>query len=533
MKGLVLKILRGTYPPIPSLYSNDLKEVIAEMLQKDPAKRPSVKRILEKEFLRPYISELLQNIAVGSDIDLRAVINENDSRGFNGQDENRRTGENNMNTANGYQAAPAPQSSNGKPKASSVDERGRLKKLEENLSINKINIQPSHHDVAAVQVPARPNPTGVSSNGGVIPITRSSVERPQVQQVQSVLTNSPFIRHRNSVSGGQSVLNDVTAQYQNPSQAVQPALLAQQAQKSSEVTVVKSISSFRKCEVPDDPRASFSRDRERESQESFSSAQPGGISSKSSSILQDITTTQQKVPVTRQSIGEHKFSLRVNSNNNSSSKENHPYGNENIAGGNNSYLPPTAPLKAPTLSILAVAGAKPKAIAPVSTDNPTVGKSPLRKSLISHGSSRGEKSEEEQGYGDLLKSINECLTKQSSISAKAPTHDEEEQGLSKPVEDVKVLPKFLHPEGHALVLPGISDRDSLGLKLEALRVYLERQLGEDRFYSAYKLIAEPPPATPGEDEGLRLQKIIGGKDNSKFIPLIYQLIVCEDSYYSS
>jgi len=51
MKGLVLKILRGSYPSIPSHYSPELRDLIGEMLTKDPAKRPSVKKILEKDFL--------------------------------------------------------------------------------------------------------------------------------------------------------------------------------------------------------------------------------------------------------------------------------------------------------------------------------------------------------------------------------------------------------------------------------------------------------------------------------------------------
>lgn len=51
MKALVFKILRGTYPEIPKAYSDDLKQVISEMLTKDPADRPSIKKILEKEFL--------------------------------------------------------------------------------------------------------------------------------------------------------------------------------------------------------------------------------------------------------------------------------------------------------------------------------------------------------------------------------------------------------------------------------------------------------------------------------------------------
>jgi NIMA (never in mitosis gene a)-related kinase 1/4/5 len=59
MKGLVLKILRGNYPPIPSNYSKELNEIIADMLIKDPAKRPSMRKILEKDFLARRITKLL------------------------------------------------------------------------------------------------------------------------------------------------------------------------------------------------------------------------------------------------------------------------------------------------------------------------------------------------------------------------------------------------------------------------------------------------------------------------------------------
>ena len=59
MKGLVLKILRGNYPAIPSTYSDDLKGIIAEMLIKEPQKRPSMRKILEKPFLSNRIPKLL------------------------------------------------------------------------------------------------------------------------------------------------------------------------------------------------------------------------------------------------------------------------------------------------------------------------------------------------------------------------------------------------------------------------------------------------------------------------------------------
>jgi NIMA (never in mitosis gene a)-related kinase len=58
MKGLVLKILKGTYPPIASHYSENTKNLLAEMLTKDPSKRPSIKKILEKEFLSSRIGQL-------------------------------------------------------------------------------------------------------------------------------------------------------------------------------------------------------------------------------------------------------------------------------------------------------------------------------------------------------------------------------------------------------------------------------------------------------------------------------------------
>lgn len=59
MKGLVIRILRGNYPAIPATYSEGLKQIIAEMLIKDPQKRPSMRKILEKDFLSRRISNLL------------------------------------------------------------------------------------------------------------------------------------------------------------------------------------------------------------------------------------------------------------------------------------------------------------------------------------------------------------------------------------------------------------------------------------------------------------------------------------------
>ena len=69
----------------------------------------------------------------------------------------------------------------------------------------------------------------------------------------------------------------------------------------------------------------------------------------------------------------------------------------------------------------------------------------------------------------------------------------------------------------------MSERDTVGSKIEALRDYLERQVG-DNFFTAYKMIQEER-----DEDYVGVKKMLGEK--SKFIPLILQLIVCEDSYY--
>lgn len=61
MKGLVLKILRSTYPEIPSSYSSELKNLISAMLTKDPDERPSINKVLEMDFLQTRITNLLMN----------------------------------------------------------------------------------------------------------------------------------------------------------------------------------------------------------------------------------------------------------------------------------------------------------------------------------------------------------------------------------------------------------------------------------------------------------------------------------------
>lgn len=72
--------------------------------------------------------------------------------------------------------------------------------------------------------------------------------------------------------------------------------------------------------------------------------------------------------------------------------------------------------------------------------------------------------------------------------------------------------------------------DSLGYRIEALRLYLESVLGDVPFIAAYKHLVNI--TTEENVEENELEGLLG-KKGMKFVSLIHQLIVCEDSYYAN
>ncbi|CAH8856737.1 unnamed protein product [Trichobilharzia szidati] len=59
MKNLVLKIIRGTYPPVSSKYSYEMRSLISQLFRRNPRDRPSINDILRKPFLSKRIYRYL------------------------------------------------------------------------------------------------------------------------------------------------------------------------------------------------------------------------------------------------------------------------------------------------------------------------------------------------------------------------------------------------------------------------------------------------------------------------------------------
>ncbi|KAM3141150.1 hypothetical protein pb186bvf_006755 [Paramecium bursaria] len=137
------------------------------------------------------------------------------------------------------------------------------------------------------------------------------------------------------------------------------------------------------------------------------------------------------------------------------------------------------------------------------------------KNPLDQKKSREDDSFESQGYGYLLKDIKKCLEKKASMV-------EEEQLVQ---DNFQIQSQFLN-HGKQINVPGTSDRDTIGYKIEALRYYLEQQIGFELFMQVYQTIE-----SQDSESSMKMINQFLNQDQRKYIPLIYQLIVCEDSYY--
>jgi len=67
MPALIMQIVGGNYAPLPAHTHPELQRVIAEALEKDPAKRPRIHDILERDFVKERITRFLDQKLMASE----------------------------------------------------------------------------------------------------------------------------------------------------------------------------------------------------------------------------------------------------------------------------------------------------------------------------------------------------------------------------------------------------------------------------------------------------------------------------------
>ncbi|WIA11274.1 hypothetical protein OEZ85_011398 [Tetradesmus obliquus] len=62
LPALVVKILRGRYPPLPGRYSAQLRGLVGALLQQDPQARPSIDTILRMPYVKTHLAKYAQHV---------------------------------------------------------------------------------------------------------------------------------------------------------------------------------------------------------------------------------------------------------------------------------------------------------------------------------------------------------------------------------------------------------------------------------------------------------------------------------------
>jgi NIMA (never in mitosis gene a)-related kinase len=83
--------------------------------------------------------------------------------------------------------------------------------------------------------------------------------------------------------------------------------------------------------------------------------------------------------------------------------------------------------------------------------------------------------------------------------------------------------------GRALDLMGVRNDDSLGYRIEALRQFLEQEIGLGKFIEAYQFLSEGCDELQADQVDGKMRGIFPTPNLQAYYPLIQQLVVCEDS----
>lgn len=164
----------------------------------------------------------------------------------------------------------------------------------------------------------------------------------------------------------------------------------------------------------------------------------------------------------------------------------------------------------------------------------SVGKEPL---LPATGKSRKEEEErrpvKEEGCAG---SGGGWPTADPSVSSASPTHTSappERGGVynasgATPECDPEWLLRMAEKLASPVCPPTTAHGDSLMYRIEKLRLYLEKEMGEDHLLAVYKAMSNITENEEEEDMMLKGANGFSAAQLQQFIPLITQLIVCED-----
>lgn len=147
--------------------------------------------------------------------------------------------------------------------------------------------------------------------------------------------------------------------------------------------------------------------------------------------------------------------------------------------------------------------------------------------------------EEGAGEGDFAQMVSEMRDLYASVGPGGGDSSpdvglSEEEGRTSSTEErgdsgfLSLKSEFSHRHFNLNGRPLDIKAETVADRVEGLRVILERELGIEPFLSVYRLMEDIGPQDEGQEVALQIHALLGDS-KVRFVPLIHQLLICEES----
>lgn len=500
LKLLVLKILRGIYPPLPNSFSKDLRDLVANMLQKDANRRPSINQILGLSWLHDRAQKCLPPDIVADEFSHTVL--------------------------------------HGKPKP------GALSPPRERPPTVPEGNEESAHPEARSEAQAHQGQGNENGKGFNRPGSKGAAKRPQQDQGRAGSGNegvqrrpaAPAQQRPKAPGGGEGRSNKAPGPKKLQPMGLQPKAAAESGGEHQQ---------------QGRPDAEERRERERKAREARQAEEARERERKQRELQERRKEAEERRRREREK-WRHEFAQRqaeARRNKEAALKDLRGDHVEVHAPARQAELHSPPPGEAeeqaePRGEVNRPANARRKWEEPQESPVEAAGareKGPAKEDIESEERRRVFLENKKQAERNRRKALE--MASEGEAGGNDNDHVDgaegggaghqqarpawQEEGQASAEKGVFVL------NGEEVKLPGVVDHlDGVAGRIEALRMLLEHRLGLERFKAAYE---ELNGLRELDDEQAAMERVKGilGRRNEGYLSLIHQLIVCEDSFYES
>lgn len=529
MKTLIGKILRGNYPPVSSRYSRELRKLIDYCLQKDPKRRPSINTILKSQFIQQRITDKVERHRRQENPVEQVAFKVTPSV----RNDIRNSGDDNVNRGREVldMLAKKREEIMQRKIALMKEERERKKLYEERKRIREKKLREEEEERER----------------------RRAVEKQRLElEAKRRMEAIAALRKNRYATRQQEIETDVRER--------------RHVHRSPE-----RKGAVRRNEKDDARHAALlyrerQQERERQSRESEDRVRRASEGERKKKEMDELAEYRKKVF----------WEMRRQAEENKRRVQEQLYGGVPIVGGDNNPSDAAYRENVQTTSRPQSGreiGDTPKEIAikeshkavAASSSSVEANRAALKESPVSEASPSPQKQvkfidQVELITGDEQKrkeppafvaerntDTNKSSFNNNAIDLSADDHHDQDtpecEDSAKEVlpeasdsdddffedEQFDTISKF-RLDGNTLRLKNVSEADSLMYRIESLKAYLDRELGEDRFLTVYRLLFDQTPDDKDDEDIERQIETILGKEDMGFLSLIHQLIFCETRF---